>query len=163
MSEFVYIGLGANLGDPVANLRDAIEALRVISEHPIEVSSLWRSEPFALNEDGDDFVNAVVRMTWCHEPDELLRCLQQIEVDHGRPVDHGAYLSRTLDLDIITFGGRIINSQKLIIPHPRAWERAFVLLPLSEIDSRFQFPDRRESLAELIDRAPPMDIECLGI
>ncbi len=162
MSELVYIGLGANLGDPVVTLRHTIEVLRVISEAPIDVSSLWRSEPIALNEQGSDFINAMVRITTSREPDEILQCLQQLEIDQGRAADHGTSLSRTLDLDIIAFGERIVDDRDLTIPHPCAWKRLFVLLPLSEIDGSFQFPDRQQSLANLIDAAPSMEIERLG-
>ena len=125
------IGLGANLGDARQALRDAIAA---ISNSPGVVfqsqSSLFGSAP--VGADGPDYINAVLRIRTTLNAMELLHLLQQIENDAGRvrPYRHAP---RTLDLDLLLFGDAHIDSATLQVPHPRMWQRAFVLRPLAQV------------------------------
>ena len=160
MSESVFIGIGGNLGDPKETIERSFQALGLLASGEIVTSSIWRSEAFRLKEEGPDFANAVATFNCDLTPGVLLRHLQSIEVEFGRPADHAGQQSRTLDLDIIAFGQRKLVETSLQIPHPRAWERLFVLLPLQEIDPDFRFVDREESLQQLIDSAPRMEV-CL--
>ena len=126
-----YVGLGANLGDAVNTLRQAIQALvQVPGLRLRQVSALYRSVPWQA--EGPDFVNAVACLSCQLDPIELLRALQTIERTFGRerPYQNSP---RTLDLDLLLYGGAHIDSARLQVPHPRMLERAFVLVPLAQI------------------------------
>lgn len=128
-----YIALGANLGDAQATLHEVIcELARLPKSRLIAQSSLYSSPPFGPNADGPDYINAVVAIETKLSPHELLDQLQSIEHAHGRE-RHYQNAPRTLDLDIVLYGHEQIWDERLTIPHPRMHERAFVLLPLTEI------------------------------
>ena len=165
--ERVVIGLGGNICSPASTISNALQELVSLAIGEVVASSIFRSEAFGLPQGADDFANAVARFECGLEPIVLLQHLQALEVKYGRTSDNrrmdktaicepGLYKSRTLDLDIIAFGNRLIIDDDLRIPHPRAFERLFVLLPLQEIDPGFTFVDRKESLQQLIDAAPEM-------
>jgi 2-amino-4-hydroxy-6-hydroxymethyldihydropteridine diphosphokinase len=126
-----YIGLGANLGEAAATLVLAIQQLGL---HPgITVtaqSSYYRTAP--IDASGPDYTNAVVAVSTTLTAPALLACLQGIEAAAGRERPY-RNAPRTLDLDILLYGDAQMASTALSIPHPRMWERAFVLLPLAEI------------------------------
>lgn len=129
-----YIGLGANLGDPRAALLQAIEDVAAIDGVTlISRSSLYRTAPVASS--GPDYVNAVIGIATVLTAPALLACLQQLEQLAGRERPHHN-APRTLDLDILTYGEASIDSETLLIPHPRMRERAFVLVPLAELAPR---------------------------
>jgi len=152
-----FIALGSSIGDGAAQLRLAVQVLETLAIGPIERSSLWRTEPFEMQV-SDWFTNAVVSFDTELTATDLLQSLKDIERQCGRPVDHGVNTPRTVDLDIISFGDQIICSGDLTIPHPRASERLFVLLPLAEIAPDFRFPGSTDGLTTLIDRAPVLDV-----
>jgi 2-amino-4-hydroxy-6-hydroxymethyldihydropteridine diphosphokinase len=126
-----YVGIGANLGDPVAAVRIAIEHLRELPATTLAAqSSLYRTAP--VDSSGPDYINAVAQLSTRLTAPELLRELQRIENAAGRERPfHNA--PRTLDLDLLLFGSARIDSAELQVPHPRMWRRAFVLVPLAEI------------------------------
>jgi 2-amino-4-hydroxy-6-hydroxymethyldihydropteridine diphosphokinase len=157
-SEQVFIGIGANLGDARAMIDTALQELARLTSGELVDSGVWRSEPSDLGDEAEEFANAVVRIEYRGEPLDLLNDLLAIEVKHGRSRDHGYHTSRTLDLDIIAFADRQIDSDRLCVPHPHAWQRLFVLLPLQEIDPEFRFVNRTESLDRLIADAPALKI-----
>lgn len=126
-----YIGLGANLGEARKTLESALDALaKTEGVNLVRRSSFWGSKPVEAT--GPDYVNAVaeVHTTLCAP--ELLLKIQEIENSAGR-VRSYKNAPRTLDLDLLLFGKGQIQSQHLTVPHPRMWERAFVLLPLAEL------------------------------
>jgi 2-amino-4-hydroxy-6-hydroxymethyldihydropteridine diphosphokinase len=126
-----YVALGANLGDARATVLQAVNDLsRLPDTRLVKASSLYRTAPFEAS--GPDFVNAVVALLTRLDAGELLLQLQHLENLNGRerPFKNAP---RTLDLDILLYGDGAINTAALQIPHPRMWERAFVLVPLSEI------------------------------
>ncbi len=126
-----YIALGANLGNAASTLRNAIAAIAEIpATLVLKTSSLYQSAP--LDAAGPDFVNAVIGISTFWDAHQLLLRLQQIEAYHGRlrPYPNAP---RTLDLDVLLYGQQCIDSATLQVPHPRMWQRAFVLLPLAEI------------------------------
>ena len=126
-----YVGLGANLGDPVAALRDALQALRRLpSTTLLRQSSFYRSAPIGAG--GPDFVNAVAEIATGLDPQALLAELQALEQGAGRERPY-RNAPRTLDLDLLLYGSASIESPTLTVPHPRMRERAFVLRPLAEI------------------------------
>lgn len=130
-----YIAIGANLDDPVATVRAAIEALGAISgTQLVATSSLYRTSPVGLR-DQPDFINAVAAMTMdaaVLPAPTFLEKLFAIEAAFGR-VRSVKNAPRTLDLDLLLFGSERRNTPGLILPHPRMTERAFVLAPLLEI------------------------------
>lgn len=126
-----YVALGANLGDAAASVLEAIESIGALPDTAVtRRSSLYRSAP--VDSSGPDYINAVVEIATRLDAPQLLSRLQGIETAAGR---ERAYRNapRTLDLDILLFGRARIDSARLQVPHPRMYERAFVLVPLAEI------------------------------
>lgn len=133
-----YLGLGANLGDARQSLKDAVVCLA--QQHCVTVlakSSLYRTEP--IDAQGDDYYNLVVKIETALTARALLALCHHIEHQFGRerPFRNAP---RTLDFDIVLFGHQRIDEPDLVIPHPRAVERAFVLVPLVEIDGEVEIP-----------------------
>ena len=125
------VGLGANLGDPQAALAGAIASIAALEGVKLVAqSSFYRSAP--IDSSGPDYVNAVVQLQTNLIAPELLAQLQTIEQGAGRERPY-RNAPRTLDLDLLLFGDAHIQSPSLTVPHPRMWQRAFVLLPLAEI------------------------------
>jgi 2-amino-4-hydroxy-6-hydroxymethyldihydropteridine diphosphokinase len=130
-SVVAYIGLGANLGDAVRTVQQAVKDLGSISHtKPIKHSSLYQTAP--IESSGPDYINAVAEVHTLLSAPELLAQLQMLELAAGR---QRPYLNapRTLDLDILLYGSAQIQSPALTVPHPRMEQRAFVLHPLAEI------------------------------
>ncbi len=126
-----YIALGANLGDAQASVRAAMQGVAALPQtRRIACSSLYRTAPFEAS--GPDFINAVMAVSTRLNAPELLLSLQRMESGAGRERSH-RNAPRTLDLDILLYGEASICSPTLQVPHPRMWERAFVLVPLAEI------------------------------
>ena len=127
-----FIGIGANLADPEANVRRAIGALAAAAEtRVVATSSLYRTAPVGRL-DQPDFVNAVIELETGLEPEALLDQLLSIENEFGRERST-RNAPRTLDLDLLIYGDRFCETERLTLPHPRMSERAFVLVPLVEI------------------------------
>jgi 2-amino-4-hydroxy-6-hydroxymethyldihydropteridine diphosphokinase len=134
-----YVALGANLGDAAAALRQAIEALgKLPHTQVLQSSSVYKTAPLDTDAGevspapGDDYLNAVVEVETGLTAPALLDHLHRIEQQAGRERPY-RNAPRTLDLDLLLYGSGRIDSVRLIVPHPRMWQRAFVLLPLAEI------------------------------
>jgi 2-amino-4-hydroxy-6-hydroxymethyldihydropteridine diphosphokinase len=126
-----WIGLGANLGDARATLRSAVQAMAALpGTRVLRASSLYRSAPVDAN--GPDYLNAVVELDTTLAPLDLLHALQAIEQGAGRERPY-RNAPRTLDLDLLLYHEQRLNGAELTVPHPRMYERAFVLLPLAEL------------------------------
>ena len=140
-----YVGVGANLGDVRTAVRNATLAIANLQgvTH-MTPSSLYGSAP--VDADGADYVNAVVRIQTTLSPHQLLAALQGLEHGAGR-TRHYRNAPRTLDLDILLYGQETIQTPDLVIPHPRMWERAFVLAPLAELDPQQVTELHREQVA----------------
>lgn len=141
----VVLALGSNMGDSTGILRNAVSALIEVPGLELdEVSSLYRTRP--VLEPGmasqNDYENAVVLARTVLTPHELLKTLQDIENRCGRRRTE-RWGARTLDIDIVDFGGRTLTTSDLTLPHPRAGERAFVLVPWSEVDPQARLTDGR--------------------
>ncbi|MEF2977072.1 2-amino-4-hydroxy-6-hydroxymethyldihydropteridine diphosphokinase [Subtercola sp. YIM 133946] len=137
------IALGSNLGDREQTLRDAVAELRAVDGIIVDaVSSLYETD--ALKPEGVDlsapaYLNAVMAVRSALQPHELLAALNTVEENHDR-VRAERWGDRTLDLDIITFAGMEHHDDALTLPHPRAFERAFVLAPWHEIEPNAELP-----------------------
>lgn len=129
--ERVFIGLGANLGDAIATLQAALAQLRSVPDTSVvAISSMYRTAP--VQAAGPDFINAVAELRTRLAPEALLTHMMAIEQSQGRerPFRNAP---RSLDLDLLLFGERRICTDQLCVPHPRMWQRAFVLAPLGEL------------------------------
>jgi 2-amino-4-hydroxy-6-hydroxymethyldihydropteridine diphosphokinase len=127
--------LGANLGDPAATLRRAFEALEAIGT-VVKRSRLYRTQPWG-NTEQPEFVNAVALLETARTAHELLHDLQSVETALGRR-PRERWGPRELDLDILTFDDATIDEPGLHVPHPHMRQRAFVLVPLAEIDPAYE-------------------------
>jgi len=127
-----FVGLGANLGDPIAQITKAMASLASLDKtRVVQASSLYRTAPIG-HADQPEFVNAVVLLDTALAPRELLDALLGIERAAGRERSF-PNAPRLLDLDLLLYGEQIIDMPGLVVPHPRMHERAFVLAPLAEI------------------------------
>lgn len=143
-----YIALGANLGDPLATLEAAIDAIAELpATRLVERSSWYRTAPIGFTAQ-PDFINAVVAIDTCLDPEALLQALLAIENTLGRTRSF-SNAPRIIDLDILLFDALRYASATLIIPHPRMHERAFVLMPLLELAPALQIPGRGSARAAL--------------
>jgi len=138
MRHTAYIGLGANLGDAAITLRVALtELANSTGITDCTASPLYHSAP--VDAQGPDYLNAVARLTTVLEPLALLDLLQALEQRHGRERPY-RNAPRTLDLDLLLFDEQIIDHPRLIVPHPRMHERAFVLAPLLDLLPDLRLP-----------------------
>lgn len=133
-----WIGLGANLGDAQGAIVAALAGIALLDGTRLTaVSSLYRSAP--VDAEGPDFLNAVARVETRLAPETLLDALQAIEQAHGRRRSH-RNAPRTLDLDLLAWGDTVRAGPRLTLPHPRMHQRAFVLVPLTELDPGLRLP-----------------------
>ncbi len=146
-----YIALGSNVGDSPSILRRAMDQLALLSRKPLLRSSLWQTTPVDCPPGSPTFVNAVVALYPL--PDEnswsLLTKMLALEKDFGRRPKQVLNEPRRLDLDLIAFGDEISTRPELVLPHPRAHERRFVLQPLSEIAPNLILSGHRRTVAQL--------------
>jgi 2-amino-4-hydroxy-6-hydroxymethyldihydropteridine diphosphokinase len=151
-----YISLGSNLGDSPAILQAAISRLQEFSDELIAQSSLWQSTPVDCPPGSPLFLNAVVglRVRAGESPETLLRALQALEVEFGRRPKVVLNEPRPLDLDLLSFGAEVRNSPQLVLPHPRAHLRRFVLQPWSELAPELVLPGQTLSISELLAALP---------
>ena len=155
-SSLAFIALGSNLGDSRKIILDALAQLQNFSEFPILKSSLWQTSPVNCPPCSPKFVNAVVGFVPSENetPPGLLRKLRKLELKFGRRPKKVLNEPRPLDLDLITFGSQTCNLPELILPHPRAHLRRFVLQPLSEIAPELVLPGQGKTVAELLAGLP---------
>lgn len=136
-----YIGIGSNQATPIAQAKQAIQALGNIKETTLlACSSLYRSAPMGP-QDQPDYINAIAKIETALSPIALLDALQSIEQNQGRVRKDNRWGPRTLDLDIILYDNLSIENTRLTIPHYGMKEREFVLYPLFEISPSLQLPD----------------------
>lgn len=158
--ERVYIGLGSNLTDPAEQLRHAIKAMAQLPQTQLAaVSSFYISDSLLPGQ--PRYTNAVTALDTALLPLALLDALQGIERDQGRE-RHERWGPRTLDLDILLFGDRLIDEPRLKVPHYHMQARAFVLYPLAELAPDLQLADGRV-LAQLLVVCPFEGLERLPV
>lgn len=149
MANNVFLGLGSNLGDRKALLDKALELIAESVGPVIASSGIYETEPWGFK-NGTDFLNMVVQVHTELNPAELLTKLALIENKLERKRSNRRYVSRTIDIDILIYGKRVINRPDLIIPHPLIQERKFVLVPLCELAPELVHPVINKTFAELL-------------
>jgi 2-amino-4-hydroxy-6-hydroxymethyldihydropteridine diphosphokinase len=153
--ETVFIGFGSNIGDRVDYCDRAVTLLSLLPHSRLTgVSLLYETEPIRDRTDPGEgwFLNGVVQIETTITPRSLLSALQEIEGALGRDHDHRSG-PRTIDLDILFYGRRVIDEPGLTIPHPRLHQRRFVLMPLNELDPLWIHPILNQSVAQLLAEA----------
>ncbi len=146
----VGIALGSNIGDCVANLQAARDCLReiAVAGEPFLQASIYQTEPLHCPPGSPRFFNSVVEIAWEGDPFELLEITQSIENRLGRTVKSERNAPRIIDVDLLYFGGEVIDTEALVLPHPRIGERRFVLEPLAEIRPDLILPRQTLNIAE---------------
>jgi 2-amino-4-hydroxy-6-hydroxymethyldihydropteridine diphosphokinase len=148
-----YVGLGSNVGDSVDLLNRALTAMTALPDTRVVQCSAFYRNP-AIGPQQPDYVNAVAELITALGPRELLKHLQSIETHHGRDRRREErWGPRTLDLDILLYGDRTMDTEELVLPHPQMTRRAFVLWPLAEIAPDLRLPDGQsvKALAQTTD------------
>ena len=149
----VFIGLGTNMGDRESNLREAVTELRAMPENEIvSISSVYETDPVGYLDQGK-FLNLVVCMNTKLTAQSLLNACMEIEQVLGRKREI-RWGPRTIDLDILLYNQENIVTKNLIVPHPRMLERAFVIIPLVEIDKDIVLPNMEKPLREVMEDLP---------
>jgi len=146
----VFIGMGSNVGDRRAHCAEALARLARLPETELlRISPLLETEP-AEGVAGGPFLNAVAELATALSPLDLLRALRTIEDALGRPPGHRPGMARTMDLDILLYGDRIVRENGLDIPHPRLAQRRFVLEPLVALAPNVRHPILNLSAADML-------------
>jgi 2-amino-4-hydroxy-6-hydroxymethyldihydropteridine diphosphokinase len=159
-SALTIVALGSNLGDSRNIVLAALARLQSFSDSPVLKSSLWQTSPVDCPPDSPKFVNAVAGLVpqKNETPESLLQKLRELEKEFGRQPKTVLNEPRPLDLDLIVFGNEIRNLPELVLPHPRAHQRRFVLQPLSEIAPDLVLPGQGKTVAQLLDELPDDEI-----
>jgi 2-amino-4-hydroxy-6-hydroxymethyldihydropteridine diphosphokinase len=164
MRETAYIGFGSNVGDRVDFCDRAVTLLSLLPHSLLAgVSLLYETEPVKDKVDpgGEWFLNGVVQLETDLTPRSLLEMLQEIERSLGRDDEHRSG-PRTIDLDILFYGDRVINEPGLTVPHPRLHQRRFVLMPLSELAPLLAHPVRQRSVNQMLaETSDPSEVRLL--
>jgi 2-amino-4-hydroxy-6-hydroxymethyldihydropteridine diphosphokinase len=151
--EKCYVLFGSNMGDKAALFEQACTFIKRRCGQVVQVSSAYESEPWGF-ETEEWFLNRVIVVETELGPELLLRELLDIEKELGRVrhPEHQGYCSRTVDLDILYYGERIINTANLIVPHPRLHLRRFALVPLCEVAPDWMHPVFHKTQEELLQQ-----------
>lgn len=130
----VFLSLGSNLGNKLENLNSAIKSLdNLIDTKVVDVSNFYETEPFGVPEKQDNYINCCIKLETNLSPEMLMGACLGIESSLGRKRKY-KFCSRTIDIDILLYEDKHINKKNLILPHPRMFERAFVLVPLYDVN-----------------------------
>ena len=169
MTEVAYISVGSNLNNPYQQVKSAIGKLKIADNIYIETISGWYLSDPVGPKNQSRYVNGVIKISTRLPPNQLLKKLHEIEDAHGR-IRNVRWGPRTLDLDILLYGSRMMNTKKLTIPHPEMKIRNFVLTPLADIEPDLVLPDgsilssllENNQLKEIVPILPGDVIEKIG-
>jgi len=150
MAETVYILIGSNMGDREKNLSAALAKLETVPGMEIvAISGIYLSEAEGMESDSPSFMNQVVMGDYQYLPNELLDALELIEKKLGR-TGKGRKQPRTIDLDILLFGDRIVETERLSVPHRELLNRPFAMVPLLQIEPDLVHPVVKRPISEFI-------------
>jgi 2-amino-4-hydroxy-6-hydroxymethyldihydropteridine diphosphokinase len=155
--QLAIVALGSNLGDAQGNVLRAIERLQQLSEAPLLKSTLWQTTPADCPPGSPPFTNAAVGLVprAGETPESLLGKLQRLEKEFGRKPKKVQNEPRPLDLDLIVFGAETRHGPDLVLPHPRAHQRRFVLEPMAEIAPELILPGQAKTIVQLLAELSP--------
>lgn len=156
MTHQCFIGIGSNIEDPLAQVERAVKALAELPDTRLVRISPWYGSKAIGPGEQPDYVNGVAELATSLAPEALLNALQRQEKRQRRERDK-RWGPRTLDLDILLYGNRVIDTERLAVPHPRLRERPFILRPLHDIAPTLTLPDGT-SLDALLDYLPSDDV-----
>ena len=146
-----FLSLGSNLGNKWMNINNAIKNIESSPDVVLLLkSNIYKTQPL-YNSNLNDFYNSVLKIKTNLSPLELLGFIKNIEKKMGRVKTSERYSDRPIDIDILSYGDKVINSKKLIIPHPQIKERKFVLKPWSDIDSCYILATSNKKISELLN------------
>ena len=169
MTEIAYISVGSNLNNPFQQVKSAIDKLKIADNIYIKaISGCYLSDPVGPKNQSK-YVNSVIKISTRLSPNQLLKKLHEIEDVHGR-IRNVRWGPRTLDLDILLYGSRNVNTKTLTIPHPEMKIRNFVLTPLADIEPDLVLPDgsilssllENSQLKEIVPILPGDIVEKIG-
>jgi len=147
--ETIYLGIGGNLGNRLENINSAINHITKDIVRPDKISSIYLSEPWGF-EHAKYFTNAVIALKTDMLAKDILQIVLNIENKMKRIRTSSGYQGRTMDIDILYYGNKVIKTQNLEIPHPKIEDRLFVLLPIKEISPNFCSPISGKHINNLI-------------
>jgi 2-amino-4-hydroxy-6-hydroxymethyldihydropteridine diphosphokinase len=156
-----FLGLGSNVGDRLANLRAALDALEVRGVHVVRRSSVYETEPQGEVLDQPDFLNACVEIETELDAEQLLDACKAVERELGREPGGVRHGPRPIDVDLLLLGDMEYESDRLTLPHRDVLARRFVLAPLVELDPELGLPDGTR-LADALDRLEGQRVERVG-
>jgi len=145
----VILGIGTNLGDKAGNLKTALGSINENIGRVVRTSSVYETQPWGFNSE-DQFLNMVAEVESELKPSGLLGRILMIESKMGRLRNGKEYASRLIDIDILFFEDKILDTKSLVIPHPKLHERKFVLVPLAEIAPDFIHPIFKKDVKTLL-------------
>ncbi|NMC41870.1 MAG: 2-amino-4-hydroxy-6-hydroxymethyldihydropteridine diphosphokinase [Bacteroidales bacterium] len=157
MGETVYLGMGSNLGDRLGNIRRAVGLCQSSIGPLMDSSAIYETTPWGFDCDRN-FYNSVIRIRSTLEPEEILYRIKDIENLFGRRKTRSGYEPRVIDIDILLYGTKVINSPGLTIPHMHLPYRKFVLVPLQTLAPGFVHPLTGKTIRELLESCPDRGI-----
>lgn len=149
MQRQIYLCIGGNLGEREANLEEAIGFIDINIGDVLGLSSVYESEPWGMT-DVPNFLNQVVHIQCELSNEVLLKEIAELEEFFGRERSTGGYVSREMDVDVLFIDNEMVDTEALVVPHPKMSERRFVLEPLAEIAPELVHPQLKQSVAELL-------------
>ena len=149
MQRQIYLCIGGNLGEREANLEEAIGFIDINIGDVLGLSSVYESEPWGMT-DVPNFLNQVVHIQCELSNEVLVKEIAELEEFFGRERSAGGYVSREMDVDVLFIDMEIVDTETLIVPHPRMAERRFVLEPLTEIAPDLMHPQLKQSVTEIL-------------
>lgn len=144
-----YLLLGTNQGDKISNLENVKKEINNIAGKISKFSSVYITEPWGF-EHPEEFLNQAICIKTSLNPEQLLDVLLNIELKMGRVRNRNEYQARIIDIDILLYNNLMINTERLIIPHPLLHERLFALKPLTEIAPGYEHPVLKKTITELL-------------
>jgi 2-amino-4-hydroxy-6-hydroxymethyldihydropteridine diphosphokinase len=159
MSPLAYIGFGSNLGDRKTKFHEAVRSLAQLPKTCVKAKSrLYETDPVGITDHGPKFLNAVILIDTELLPRELIEGMRVIELELGKSIFHRSDKSRLIDLDLLLYENRHVREEGFEIPHPRMHQRAFVLVPLAELDPTILIPTLGCTVTDLIRTLPEKEI-----
>jgi 2-amino-4-hydroxy-6-hydroxymethyldihydropteridine diphosphokinase len=149
MTNYIFLGLGSNLGDREAYLIRALELIDIKIGRISSRSDIYETEPWGFKSE-NNFLNMVIKAHTKRKPHDLIKKIRLIEDQLGRIRDNTHYISRTIDIDILLYGNRIIDKPDLKIPHPLIQDRRFVLVPFCDIAPKVIHPLFSKTIEDLL-------------